>query len=88
MKHSFLYFSQLFLFLYEQLKECPPKVSKLLSILERSTFKGLEFEKMIQKQDLYDWERIISEIRASDREIQEAFVDYSITEIEGKIHWN
>ncbi|KAJ8673205.1 hypothetical protein QAD02_004467 [Eretmocerus hayati] len=68
---------------YFELKECSPRLSKLQIILEPSSFKGLEYEKSIDPDSLYDWERIQSEIQASDGEIKAALPDYLVVHYNG-----
>lgn len=65
------------------MRECSPKLSKLQLILEKSSFKGLEYEKHVDKNSLYDWNRLIGEVQASDGEIQAALPDYLIACIDG-----
>ena len=68
---------------YLEVKEISPKLSKLVTILEPSAFKGLGSEKHIDKSTLYDWNRLKSHIQASDAEIESALLDYNITIIDG-----
>ncbi|XP_011496455.1 PREDICTED: sister chromatid cohesion protein DCC1 [Ceratosolen solmsi marchali] len=68
---------------YLEVRECGPKLSKLQVVLEPSSFKGLEYEKLIDKSTLYDWERLRNEIQASDGEILDALPEYLIACMDG-----
>jgi hypothetical protein len=58
-------------------------LSKLKIILEPSSFKGLEYEKLIEKSTLYDWEKLQNVIQASDGEILAALPEYLIAYMNG-----
>lgn len=65
------------------MKECTPKLEKLLTVLEPTSFKGKEYESMIAREHLYNWHRLQSEIQASENELNQALKDYSIVNIDG-----
>ncbi|KAK0083474.1 hypothetical protein PV325_008729 [Microctonus aethiopoides] len=67
---------------YETLR-CQPKLEKILSLLEPSSFKGLAYEKQIDTEYLYDWERLRRNIQSSDHELEEALTRYSVAIIDG-----
>lgn len=66
-----------------QARECSPKLSKIQVVLEPSSFKGLEYEKSIDKSTLYDWDRLRSQIQASDGEILAALPEYLVVCMDG-----
>ncbi|XP_014212032.1 sister chromatid cohesion protein DCC1 [Copidosoma floridanum] len=68
---------------YLELKQCIPKLNKLQTILEPSSFKGLEYEKLLDPSCFYDWQKLRNEIQASDEEIKEALADNLIAELDG-----
>ncbi|XP_076296827.1 sister chromatid cohesion protein DCC1 [Lasioglossum baleicum] len=68
---------------YYEVKECKPKLEKLLSILEPTTFKGMEYESAVSQELLYDWEKLRSEVQASEDELNRALNDYLIVNIDG-----
>ena len=68
---------------YYEVKECTPKLEKLLTVLEPTSFKGKEYESMIAREHLYNWHRLQSEIQASEDELNQALKDYSIVNIDG-----
>ena len=53
--------------------------------MEPSSFKGLEYEKTIDPSTLYNWNRIQSEIQASDGEIEAALPEYLIACMDGNL---
>ncbi|XP_053980276.1 sister chromatid cohesion protein DCC1 isoform X1 [Hylaeus volcanicus] len=68
---------------YYEVKEYKPKLEKLLNILEPTSFKGMEYESAIVKEHLYDWDRLQSEIQASEDELYQALNEYLIVNIDG-----
>ncbi|KAK1126333.1 hypothetical protein K0M31_004960 [Melipona bicolor] len=68
---------------YYEVKECRPKLEKLLSVLKPTSFKGIEHESSISHELLYDWHRLKNEIQASEAELIQALKDYLITNIDG-----
>ncbi|XP_043529668.1 sister chromatid cohesion protein DCC1 isoform X2 [Frieseomelitta varia] len=68
---------------YYEVKECRPKLEKLLNVLEPTSFKGIEYESSISHELLYDWHRLKNEIQASEAELIQALNDYLITNIDG-----
>lgn len=66
-----------------QVRECSPKLSKIQVVLEPSSFKGLEYEKSIDKSTLYDWDRLRSQIQASDGEILAALPEFLVVFMDG-----
>lgn len=68
---------------YYEVKECRPKLEKLLNILEPTSFKGIEYESSISHEHLYDWHRLKNEIQASEAELIQALNNYLITNIDG-----
>ncbi|XP_076672058.1 sister chromatid cohesion protein DCC1 isoform X1 [Andrena cerasifolii] len=68
---------------YYEVKECIPKLEKLLDVLEPTSFKGQEYESMIAREHLYNWRRLRSEIQASEDELNQALKNYSIVNIDG-----
>lgn len=68
-----------------QVRECMPKLSKLPTLLEASSFKGLEYESLIDPKSLYNWDRLRSEVQASDSELENALPEYLIACIDGEL---
>nr|XP_033342542.1 sister chromatid cohesion protein DCC1 [Megalopta genalis] len=68
---------------YFEVEQCKPKFEKLLSILEPTAFKGMEYESTIPQELLYNWDRLRNEVQASENELNRAFVDYLIANIDG-----
>ncbi|XP_003708453.1 sister chromatid cohesion protein DCC1 isoform X1 [Megachile rotundata] len=68
---------------YFEVKECKPKLEKLLDLLGPTSFKGMEYESSIPQELLYDWSRLQSEIQASEEELRQALNDYLIVNIDG-----
>lgn len=68
---------------YYELREISPKLDKMLTILEPSSFKGMEYESTIECNSFYDWERLTNEVQASDGEILNALTDFLIAEMDG-----
>ncbi|KZC09132.1 Sister chromatid cohesion protein DCC1 [Dufourea novaeangliae] len=68
---------------YCEVKECKPKLEKLLSILEPTSFKGIEYESLVSQEFLYNWRRLRSEIQASEDELNQALSDYLIINMDG-----
>lgn len=66
-----------------QLKECRPRLSKLKTMLESTSFKGVEYEKMIDPSLYYNWERLQNELQASDGEIKASLEENLIVELNG-----
>ncbi|XP_017877967.1 sister chromatid cohesion protein DCC1 isoform X2 [Ceratina calcarata] len=68
---------------YFEAKECEPRLEKLFTILEPTSYKGVEYESSIPEEDLYDWRRLQNEIQASEEELVQALNDYFIVNIDG-----
>ncbi|XP_031829296.1 sister chromatid cohesion protein DCC1 [Nomia melanderi] len=68
---------------YYEVREGKPKLDRLISTLEPTSFKGIEYESTISKEHLYDWDKLRSEIQASEDELNKALNDYLITNIDG-----
>ncbi|XP_074109105.1 sister chromatid cohesion protein DCC1 isoform X2 [Cotesia typhae] len=62
---------------------CKPEISKLISLLEPSSFKGPEYEKYIEKDTLYDWDKLFSNIQASEKELKDAITHFCIPILDG-----
>lgn len=65
---------------------CQPKLEKILSLLEPSSFKGIAYEKQIDPEYLHDWRRLRRNIQSSDHELEEALTKYSVAVIDGNIY--
>ncbi|CAG5074035.1 Similar to dscc1: Sister chromatid cohesion protein DCC1 (Danio rerio) [Cotesia congregata] len=48
-----------------------------------SSFKGPEYEKYIERDTLYDWDRLFSSIQASEKELKHAITQFSISILDG-----
>ncbi|CAL7934603.1 unnamed protein product [Xylocopa violacea] len=68
---------------YYEVKECEPKLEKLLTVLEPTSFKGKEYESSIPQELLYNWHRLQNEIQASEDELTQALSDQLIVNIDG-----
>ncbi|XP_076174596.1 sister chromatid cohesion protein DCC1 [Ptiloglossa arizonensis] len=68
---------------YYEVKDCQPKFAKLLSVLEPTSFKGVEYESSLDQELLYDWHRLQNEIQASENELHQALNEYLIVNIDG-----
>ncbi|XP_057336272.1 sister chromatid cohesion protein DCC1 [Microplitis mediator] len=68
---------------YFEVSTCKPELGKLLTLLEPSSFKGPEYEKYIDKDNLYDWDKLINSIQASEKELEDALIQYSIASLDG-----
>lgn len=66
-----------------QVRECKPKLGNLLSLLTPSSFNGPEYEKTIDKSTLCNWDKLASNIQASDEEIKEALSRHMVVKING-----
>lgn len=58
-------------------------MGKLITLLEPTSFKGPEYEKYIDKDNLYDWNKLIVSIQASEKELKDALIQYSIASLDG-----
>ncbi|KAG7213854.1 hypothetical protein KM043_003065 [Ampulex compressa] len=70
---------------YYEVRECKPRLEKLLAILEPSSFKGLEYESAVDAESLYDWDRLRNEIQASEDELSRALLDYLVANMNGHL---
>ncbi|XP_076239631.1 sister chromatid cohesion protein DCC1 isoform X1 [Calliopsis andreniformis] len=70
---------------YYEVKECKPKLTKLLDLLEPSSFKGTEYESTISLEHFYDYHRLQAEIQASEDELNQALNDYLIANMDGYV---
>lgn len=70
---------------HSKVHECKPKLGNLLTILESSSFKGKEYESIIDPESLYDWHKLQNEVQASEDELFEALPKYLIVNINGMI---
>lgn len=68
---------------YYEVRECKPHVDKILTVLENSCYNGKEYESTIDPSMLYDWDRLQSEIQASEDELKKALSNYLIVDING-----
>ncbi|KAL7299430.1 hypothetical protein TKK_0007673 [Trichogramma kaykai] len=68
---------------YFEIRECSPKLGKLVRVLEPTAFKGLEYENTIEKSALLDWDKVKSIIQASDGEILRHIPDLLVVEMNG-----
>ncbi|XP_051161356.1 sister chromatid cohesion protein DCC1 [Leptopilina boulardi] len=68
---------------YLEVRQCKPRFSKLPVILGPTTFNGTEYEKRIDKKELYNWNKLRSHIQASDEELINALSQYSVVNING-----
>ncbi|XP_011173610.2 sister chromatid cohesion protein DCC1 [Solenopsis invicta] len=68
---------------YYEVKETKPDLAGLSTLLNSSSFKGLEYESMVDQKTLYSWERLQSELQASDHELKQALTDFLIADIDG-----
>ncbi|XP_076629058.1 sister chromatid cohesion protein DCC1 isoform X1 [Colletes latitarsis] len=68
---------------YYEVRDCKPKLEKLLSVLEPTSFKGIEYESTIAQELLYDWHKLQNEIQASEDELYQALNEYLIVNING-----
>ncbi|CAL1677615.1 unnamed protein product [Lasius platythorax] len=68
---------------YYEAKETKPDLANLSTLLNSSSFNGLEYESMIDPKTLYNWERLQSELQASDYELRRALADFLIADIDG-----
>lgn len=57
----------------------------MLTILGPSAFKGMEYESTIDSKHFYTWDRLRSEVQASDGEIQAALPEFLIALMDGKL---
>ncbi|XP_018403671.1 PREDICTED: sister chromatid cohesion protein DCC1 isoform X2 [Cyphomyrmex costatus] len=68
--------------LYYEVKETKPDLVRLSSLLNSSSFNGLEYESTVDKNTLYSWERLQNVLQASDQELKQALSDFLIAEID------
>ncbi|XP_014476586.1 PREDICTED: sister chromatid cohesion protein DCC1 [Dinoponera quadriceps] len=68
---------------YYEVKETRPNLANLSTLLTPSSFNGLEYESVIDPETLYSWERLRSEIQASDYELKQALEDFLVADIDG-----
>ncbi|XP_034939422.1 sister chromatid cohesion protein DCC1 isoform X2 [Chelonus insularis] len=68
---------------YLEASQCKPEVGKLLSLLESTSFKGPEYEKQMNKHNMYTWSELCCEIQASDEELRAAISEYMVVEMDG-----
>ncbi|XP_015112003.1 sister chromatid cohesion protein DCC1 [Diachasma alloeum] len=68
---------------YYELRETRPKLGHLLSILSSSSFKGVEYERQIDKSSLYNWEKLRENVQMSDGELRSTLSENLVTEIDG-----
>ncbi|XP_012286006.1 sister chromatid cohesion protein DCC1 [Orussus abietinus] len=68
---------------YFEVRECKPKLSRLRDLLEPSSFKGMEYEKNIEPETLYNWDRLQNEMQASEEELKQALNEYFIVPMNG-----
>lgn len=65
------------------MKETKPDLAGLSALLNSSSFNGLEYESTIDRKTLYSWDRLQSELQASDHELRQALTDFLIADIDG-----
>ncbi|XP_071562935.1 sister chromatid cohesion protein DCC1 [Temnothorax nylanderi] len=68
---------------YYEVKETKPDLSSLSTLLDSSSFNGLEYESTIDQKALYSWERLQNELQASDYELKQALSDFLIADLDG-----
>lgn len=68
---------------YYEVKETKPNLTNLSTLLNSSSFNGLEYESTIDPKTLYSWERLQNELQASDHELKQALTDFLIANIDG-----
>ncbi|TGZ37740.1 Sister chromatid cohesion protein dcc1-like protein [Temnothorax longispinosus] len=66
-----------------EVKETKPDLSSLSTLLDSSSFNGLEYESTIDQKALYSWERLQNELQASDYELKQALSDFLIADLDG-----
>lgn len=66
-----------------KVKETKPDLASLFTLLNSSSFNGLEYESIIDQETLYSWERLQNELQASDYELKQALSDFLIADIDG-----
>ncbi|XP_012217397.1 sister chromatid cohesion protein DCC1 isoform X2 [Linepithema humile] len=66
---------------YYEVKETKPNLTNLSTFLNSSSFNGLEYESMINPKTLYSWEKLQTELQASDHELKQALADFLIADI-------
>lgn len=66
-----------------KVKETKPDLASLSTLLNSSSFNGLEYESIIDQETLYSWERLQNELQASDYELKQALSDFLIANIDG-----
>ncbi|XP_011874528.1 PREDICTED: sister chromatid cohesion protein DCC1 isoform X2 [Vollenhovia emeryi] len=64
-------------------KETKPNLASLSTLLNSSSFNGLEYEATVDRKTLYSWERLQNELQASDYELKQALSDFLIADIDG-----
>jgi len=64
-------------------KETKPDLTRLSTLLESSSFNGLEYESTVDQKTLYSWERLQNELQASNYELKQALSDFLIADIDG-----
>lgn len=67
------------------MKETKPNLAHLSTLLTPSSFNGVEYESVIDQKTLYNWERLQSELQASDNELKQALEDFLIADIDGTL---
>ncbi|XP_011690982.1 PREDICTED: sister chromatid cohesion protein DCC1 [Wasmannia auropunctata] len=68
---------------YYEVKETKPDLARLSTLLNSSSFNGLEYESTVDRKALYSWEKLQNELQASDHELQQALSDFLIADIDG-----
>ncbi|XP_077276195.1 sister chromatid cohesion protein DCC1 [Temnothorax americanus] len=72
---------------YYEVKETKPDLSSLSTLLDSSSFNGLEYESTIDRKALYSWERLQNELQASDYELKQALSDFLIADLDGYLRF-
>ncbi|GBP54410.1 Sister chromatid cohesion protein DCC1 [Eumeta japonica] len=70
-------------FTYYELKPCKPRLSKLRKLLDSTKYRGPEQEYLIEKTELYDYDRLLDAVQASRREIDEELIKIQAIELDG-----
>ncbi|XP_046740184.1 sister chromatid cohesion protein DCC1 [Diprion similis] len=68
---------------YYEVAQCRPRLNKLHKVLASSAFNGKEYESLVDQTTLYNWEKLVQEIQASEDELREALSSYLIVNING-----
>lgn len=82
-EHVKNYIFKIKILIFFKVKETKPNLTNLSTLLNSSSFNGLEYESTIDPKTLYSWERLQNELQASDHELKQALTDFLIANIDG-----